>query len=58
MLGILRALALDNTGATAVEYGLIAALISIVAVVALTSMGSSLSLIFSYIRDITANAAS
>lgn len=32
----------DETGATAIEYGLIAALISVVIIGALTSVGSSL----------------
>ena len=32
----------DQSGATAIEYGLIAALISVVAITALTSVGSKL----------------
>ncbi|WP_298423727.1 Flp family type IVb pilin [Rhodoblastus sp.] len=32
----------DQSGATAIEYGLIAALISVVCITALTSVGSSL----------------
>lgn len=58
MLDFSRALALDETGATAVEYGLIAALVSIAGVAAFTSMGSSLNSIFDYINDLTRNAAS
>ena len=50
MLDLLRPLVLDEGGATAIEYGLIAALVSIVGVAAFTSMGSSLDTLF---RDIS-----
>ncbi|HYB97568.1 MAG TPA: Flp family type IVb pilin [Candidatus Binatia bacterium] len=33
----------DETGATAIEYGLLAALISIAAITAMTSVGTNLS---------------
>ena len=36
----------DESGATAIEYGLIAALVSVAAIAALTSMGDSLSSLF------------
>ena len=36
----------DEAGATAIEYGLIAALVSVAAVTALTDVGSSLSAMF------------
>ncbi len=36
----------DESGATAIEYGLIAALISVVIVTALTTLGSNLSSTF------------
>ena len=36
----------DECGATAIEYGLIAALISVAAVVAMTALGSSLNNMF------------
>lgn len=36
----------DESGATAIEYGLIAALVSVVAIVALTALGTELSNIF------------
>jgi pilus assembly protein Flp/PilA len=39
----------DDSGATAVEYGLIASLISIAAIAAFTSVGSKLSRTFGYI---------
>ena len=37
----------DKSGATAIEYGLIAALVSVAAVVALQNLGSSLNTMFS-----------
>ncbi len=36
----------DESGATAIEYGLIAALVSVAAIAALTAMGDSLSTMF------------
>jgi pilus assembly protein Flp/PilA len=54
----LRVVVFDEGGATAVEYGLIAALVSIAGVAALTTMGSSLTGIFNYISDLTASASS
>jgi pilus assembly protein Flp/PilA len=39
----------DKSGATAVEYGLIASLISVAAIVAFTTVGSSLSVVFGYV---------
>ena len=39
----------DETGATAIEYGLIAALVSVAAIVALQFMGNSLRLIFNVV---------
>jgi pilus assembly protein Flp/PilA len=37
----------DESGATAIEYGLIAALVSVAAITALTAMGGSLNTMFS-----------
>jgi pilus assembly protein Flp/PilA len=39
----------DESGATAIEYGLIASLISVAAIVAFTTVGSSLSVVFGYV---------
>lgn len=39
----------DNSGATAIEYGLIASLISIVAIAAFKSVGSGLQTVFNQI---------
>ena len=41
----------DESGATAIEYGLIAALIAVVLVGALTAVGSSLNTTFTTIKD-------
>jgi len=42
----------DESGATAIEYGLIAALVSVAAITALQTMGSSLDTIFNYVAGI------
>ncbi len=42
----LRRLFRDKSGATAIEYGLIAALVSVAAVVALQNLGTSLNTMF------------
>ena len=47
----------DETGATAIEYGLIAALVSVAAIVALTNMGTALSNIFGVVDTQLTNAA-
>jgi len=41
----------DKSGATAIEYGLIAALVSVAAVVALTQLGSSLNQMFTKVSS-------
>lgn len=46
MFGNLMNLLKDESGATAIEYGLIAALVSVAAIGALTAMGSSLDTMF------------
>ena len=46
MLKTIHALIADESGATAIEYGLIAALVSVAGIVALDAMGSSLSAMF------------
>ena len=43
MLSIFRKLLKDEQGATAIEYGLIAALISVAAITAFTTVGTNLS---------------
>ena len=51
MLKIIRKLCKSKRGATAIEYGLIAALISIAAIVAFQALGDSLTSIFSGIAS-------
>jgi pilus assembly protein Flp/PilA len=46
MIRMIRKFAADDTGATAIEYGLIAALVSVAAIVSLQSMGTSLGGLF------------
>jgi len=41
----------DESGATAIEYGLIAALVSIAAITALSEMGSSLDQMFTKVAN-------
>ncbi len=43
MLSIFRKILKDESGATAIEYGLIAALISVAAITAFTTVGTKLS---------------
>ena len=47
----LRSFAKDESGATAIEYGLIAALISVAAIAALTSVGTSLTDMFTRVAS-------
>ncbi len=46
----------DESGATAIEYGLIAALISIAAIVAMTTLGNSLNNSFGTVSNTLTNA--
>jgi pilus assembly protein Flp/PilA len=46
-----RRLLRDESGATAIEYGLIAALVSVAAIGALTAMGGSLNDMFSKVSS-------
>ena len=52
MIGFLR----DEDGATAIEYGLIAALVSVAAIGALTAMGNSLSTMFTTVSSSLSSA--
>ena len=47
----------DESGATAIEYGLIAALVSVAAIVALTALGTSLKTIFNIVAVSLGDAA-
>lgn len=57
MLTTIRNLWTDESGATAIEYGLIAALVSVAAIVALGNMGQSLVNIFSVVDSELSSAA-
>ncbi len=46
----------DESGATAIEYGLIAALVSVAAIGALTSLGSNLNTMFGTVSNAMSNA--
>ncbi len=48
---MLKAFLTDESGATMIEYGLIAALVSVAAIIALRLLGSALVTIFSNVKD-------
>lgn len=48
----------DEAGATAIEYGLIAALIAVAAITAMGSLGNSLSNTFTFVSGQMTNAQS
>ncbi len=56
MIKVIRKLIKDESGATAIEYGLIAALVSVAAVVALQNLGTSLSTMFTTVSTELDNA--
>jgi len=55
---VLKCLIGDEAGATAIEYGLIAALISIAAITAMGSLGNTLSNTFTFVSGQMTNAQS
>ncbi len=50
-IDILKKIRKDESGATAIEYGLIAALVSVAAIGALTAMGGSLNAMFQTVSN-------
>ena len=56
MYVLLKNLLKDESGATAIEYGLIAALVSVAAIGALTAMGGSLNTMFTTVSTSLATA--
>ncbi len=50
-IDILKKIGKDESGATAIEYGLIAALVSVAAIGALTAMGNSLETMFQAVSN-------
>ena len=53
-IDILKKIRKDESGATAIEYGLIAALVSVAAIGALTAMGTSLNAMFTTVSGVLA----
>ena len=51
MCSSMKRFLLDESGATAIEYGLIAALVSVAGVTALNNVGNSLSAMFSTVSS-------
>ncbi|SEK09819.1 Flp family type IVb pilin [Paraburkholderia diazotrophica] len=49
-LDLIRAFARDEDGATAIEYGLLAALISVVIIGSVTLVGTQLDGVFNYVQ--------
>jgi pilus assembly protein Flp/PilA len=58
MKTLLLRFAHDESGVTAIEYGLIAALIAVVIIVAITSVGTDLSAVFNKIANSLATVTS
>jgi pilus assembly protein Flp/PilA len=56
MLKRFKSFCSDESGATAIEYGLIAALVSVAAISALTAMGNSLKTLFGTVANELTNA--
>lgn len=54
---LFRNLLADNEGATAIEYGLIAALVAVAAIGAMSSLGTSLSTTFNNVSTEMDNAS-
>jgi pilus assembly protein Flp/PilA len=51
MTSFIRKLVKDESGATAIEYGLIAALVAVAAIVGMTALGTSLNGIFTNVSS-------
>ena len=58
MKNLIVSFANDESGATAIEYGLLAALIAVVIITAVTSLGRNMSVVFSNIGNKIGAAAS
>lgn len=51
IVGLIREVLTDESGATAIEYGLIASLVSVASIAAFDSMGSSVRDMFNQVAD-------
>jgi pilus assembly protein Flp/PilA len=49
MINMIKNFVKDESGATAIEYGLIAALVAVAIITALQALGAELNIIFQYI---------
>lgn len=56
MFKTIRNFVRDERGATAIEYGLIAGLVSVAAILALQALGASLQQIFTYVSTTLSGA--
>ena len=56
-MSFLKAFLKDEDGATMIEYGLVAALVSVAAIIALQILGSQLQVIFNTVSSYLATAA-
>lgn len=56
LCGLIRRFAGDEGGATAIEYGLIAALVTVGMLVALTLLGGNVTALFEYVSGRSAEA--
>jgi pilus assembly protein Flp/PilA len=57
-MSFLKAFLKDESGATMIEYGLVAALVSVAAIIALQILGSQLQIIFNTVSSYLSSAAS
>ena len=56
-MSFLKAFLKDESGATLIEYGLVAALVSVAAIIALQLLGSELQVIFNTVTSYLASAS-
>jgi pilus assembly protein Flp/PilA len=57
MINMIKNFVRDESGATAIEYGLIAALVAVAIIGALTILGEELTNIFQFVADTLAGVA-
>ena len=55
LINLMKRFAADETGATAIEYGLIVALIAVVIITAVTAIGKNLNTAFTKVSTATAS---
>ena len=56
-MGFIKAFIKDESGATMIEYGLVAALVSVAAIIALQILGGQLQVIFNTVSSYLSSAA-